>query len=114
MKTKEEILIEFGCPNVPFDENVTMYYPAILSAMEEYAQQQQLNIHAVSKSAFLDCNGDELKAGDKAIMTIKGFGVSQVEIVDHENQLQIFDTQMGYYPLIHALNRSDMVIELIS
>ena len=50
MKTKEEILIEFGCPNVPFDENVTMYYPAILSAMEEYAQQQ-LNI-AVSKSAF--------------------------------------------------------------
>ena len=37
MKTKEEILIEFGCPNVPFDENVTMYYPAILSAMEEYA-----------------------------------------------------------------------------
>ena len=43
MKTKEEILIEFGCPNVPFDENVTMYYPAILSAMEEYAQQQVKN-----------------------------------------------------------------------
>ena len=37
MKTKEEILIEFGCPDVPFDENVTMYYPAILSAMDEYA-----------------------------------------------------------------------------
>ena len=52
MKTKEEILIEFGCPNVPFDENVTMYYPAILSAMEEYAQQQQLNIHAVSSSLY--------------------------------------------------------------
>lgn len=40
MKTKKEILIEFGCPDVPFDENVTMYYPAILSAMEEYANQQ--------------------------------------------------------------------------
>ena len=37
MKTAEEILIEFGCPHVPFDENVTMYYPAILSAMVEYA-----------------------------------------------------------------------------
>lgn len=37
MKTAAEILIEFGCPDVPFDENVTMYYPAILSAMEEYA-----------------------------------------------------------------------------
>jgi hypothetical protein len=37
MKTAKEILIEFGCPDVTFDENVTMYYPAILSAMEEYA-----------------------------------------------------------------------------
>jgi len=37
MKTVEEVLIEFGCPDVSFDENVTMYYPAILSAMEEYA-----------------------------------------------------------------------------
>lgn len=35
-KTAAEILTEFGCPDVPFDENVTMYYPAILSAMEEY------------------------------------------------------------------------------
>ena len=39
MKTKEEILNEFGCPPIPFDENVTMYYPAILSAMDEYASQ---------------------------------------------------------------------------
>ena len=39
--TKEEILIEFGCPDIPFDENVTMYYPAILSAMDKYAEQEQ-------------------------------------------------------------------------
>ena len=65
------------------------------------------------KEKFLDCNGDELKAGDKAIMTLKGLGDGQVEIVEHENQLQIYDEQMGYYPLIHALNRSDMVIERI-
>ena len=54
MKTKEEILNEFGCPDIPFDENVTMYYPAILSAMEEYAQQQLkiLNIPAVSGSSL--------------------------------------------------------------
>lgn len=38
-KSKEEILTEFGCPQIPFDENVTMYYPAILSAMDEYAEQ---------------------------------------------------------------------------
>jgi len=40
MKSKEEILREFGCPEIPFNENVTMYYPAILSAMDEYASQQ--------------------------------------------------------------------------
>lgn len=39
MKTAEEILIEFGRPDVPFDENITMFYNAILSAMEEYAEQ---------------------------------------------------------------------------
>lgn len=77
-------------------------------------QNPQLHKHSVSKSAFLDCNGDELKAGDTAIMTLKGLGEGQVEIVEYENQLQIFDKQMGYYPLIHALNRSDMVIERIS
>jgi hypothetical protein len=38
MKSKPEILTEFGCPDIPFDENVTMYYPAILSAMDEYAR----------------------------------------------------------------------------
>ena len=77
-------------------------------------QNQQLNIAGVSKSAFLDCNGDELKAGDKAMMTLKGLGNGEVEIVEHEEQLQIYDKQMGYYPLIHALNRSDMIIERIS
>ena len=40
MKTKAEILDEFGCPTPDFTKNVTMYYPAIHSAMEEYAQQQ--------------------------------------------------------------------------
>lgn len=82
--------------------------------MNKLQQNPQLHKHSVSKSAFLDCNGDELKAGDKAIMTLKGLGEGQIEIVEYENQLQIFDRQMGYYPLIHALNRSDMIIERIS
>ena len=34
----EEILNNYGCPPIPFEENVTMYYPAILEAMEEYRQ----------------------------------------------------------------------------
>lgn len=39
-KSKEEILEDYGCPDIPFDENVTMYYPAIIEAMEEYKNQQ--------------------------------------------------------------------------
>ena len=39
MKTKQEILQDFGCPKPQFDEDVTMYYPAILSAMEEHAKE---------------------------------------------------------------------------
>lgn len=81
--------------------------------MKTEEKKPQSHKHSVSKSAFLDCNGNEIKTGDEVIMTIKGLGSGRVEIVEHENQLQIFDKQMGYYPLIHALSRSDMVIERI-
>lgn len=40
-KTVEEILQDYGCGTVPFDRYVKMYYPAIISAMEEYASQFQ-------------------------------------------------------------------------
>jgi hypothetical protein len=39
MKTEHEILVEFGLPSIPFDENVKMFYPAIIGAMKEYASQ---------------------------------------------------------------------------
>lgn len=39
MRTKEEILSEYGCSEVPFNEEVMMFYPALLNAMEEYALQ---------------------------------------------------------------------------
>ena len=94
------------------DQILESLYDRVIEPVE--AKEQLLLLFGVSKSAFLDCNGDELKAGDKAIMTLKGLGDGQVEIVDHENQLQIFDKQMGYYPLIRALNRRDMIIERIS
>lgn len=38
-KTPEKILEDFGCGEIPNDEMVTMYYPAIISAMKEYAEQ---------------------------------------------------------------------------
>lgn len=38
-KSAEEILSEFGLGYIPSDKDVTMYGPAILSAMHEYAQQ---------------------------------------------------------------------------
>ena len=43
-KSIHRILIDFGCPPIPFDENVTMYYPAIVSAMQEYSNQQTAHL----------------------------------------------------------------------
>ena len=34
-------LIEFGLGEIPNDENVTMYYPALVDAIKEYASQQR-------------------------------------------------------------------------
>ena len=40
MKTKAEILEEFGCPTPDYTETVTMFYPSINEAMDECAKQQ--------------------------------------------------------------------------
>lgn len=40
MKTKEEILIEYGMSKVPYDEIITMFLPALVNAMQEYADQE--------------------------------------------------------------------------
>jgi len=56
MKTKEQILEDFGCSEIPFDEMVTMFYPAILSAMDEYANQyhnQAVKDCHVSATAYI-------------------------------------------------------------
>ncbi|NQU54083.1 MAG: hypothetical protein HQ522_16260 [Bacteroidetes bacterium] len=57
METKEEILTSHGCPEIPFDENVTMFYPAILEAMEEYSKGykefiQKVKIMRMSQRQF--------------------------------------------------------------
>jgi coproporphyrinogen III oxidase len=52
MKTKSEILEDFGCPVPDFHENVTMFYPAIHSAMEEYAKQT-----AIEFAEWCETNG---------------------------------------------------------
>lgn len=39
-----EILDEHGCPELPFDEKVTMYYPAIIEAMEAAVKEERKRI----------------------------------------------------------------------
>jgi hypothetical protein len=50
-QTIDKILEDFGRPHIPFDENVTMYYPAIVSAMQEYATQQTAHLQQQLKEA---------------------------------------------------------------
>lgn len=77
-QTAEEILDEYGCPSVPFDENVTMFYPAIIDAMHQFASQQ--SALAVAKrerqiGALLDqmLDEDHPKAFYKAVVQIREF-----------------------------------------
>ena len=52
MKTKAEILEEFGCPTPDYTETVTMFYPSINDAMDEYAKQR-----AQEFAEWIDKNG---------------------------------------------------------
>ena len=38
MNKIEEILKEYGISDIPFDENITMYYPALLNAVREFGK----------------------------------------------------------------------------
>lgn len=68
----------------------------------------------VLPAVFLDRNGWKLSKGDKVIMTLKGLGSGEMDIVEHENELCLYDTTQGHYPLKYAINRDDMVLERIS
>jgi hypothetical protein len=47
--TKEEILNDYGCPEIPFNEQVIMNYPAILEAMQEFADQENARLTAINE-----------------------------------------------------------------
>lgn len=57
MKTATEILDDYGCPEIPFNENITMLYPAIINAMEEYAKNLALDFVVWKDSQYknIDC-----------------------------------------------------------
>ena len=65
----------------------------------------------VLPAVFLDSNGNELKKGDKVVMTLHGLGSGEMDIVEHENELCLYDATQGYYPLKFAVKRDDMFLE---
>ena len=60
---------------------------------------------------FFDGNGNELKKGDKVIMTLYGLGSGEMDIVEHENELCLYDATQGHYPLKFVVKRVDMFLE---
>jgi hypothetical protein len=62
---------------------------------------------------FLDSKGNELKLGDKVLMTLIGLGSGEVEVVEYQNELCLYDTIQGYYPLKYACSRTDLILEII-
>ena len=75
-------------------------------------KQEQANI--VLPPIYLDGNGNELKKGDKVMMTLYGLGSGEVDIAENEGELCLFDETQGYYPLKYAIKRSDMFLERLS
>lgn len=79
-KTPEDILIEFGCPPIPYDEYVKMYYPAILSAMEEYAK-----VYHQSQLREIKANLENKIIASELLDFTKGFNAGltkSLEIID--------------------------------
>ncbi len=54
MKTAEEILTQYFDTNLPYDENIVCYYPHLLEAMKEYAQQEIQKDRERIKSIFIN------------------------------------------------------------
>jgi len=76
--------------------------------------QNQNKSKTLFPAVFLDENGCKLSKGDKVIVTLKGLGSGEMEIVEHENELCLYDVTQGYYQVKHAIYRDDIIIELIS
>ena len=55
----------------------------------------------------------EFKAGDKAILTIKGLGKGEVDIVNHEGDLCIFSESGGYLRMTEYSTRNDLRLDKI-
>ena len=70
--------------------------------------------NTVLPAVFFDGNGNELKKGDKVKMTLYGLGSGDMDIVEHEYELCLYDATQGYYPLKFAVKRVDMFLERLS
>jgi hypothetical protein len=68
----------------------------------------------VLPAVFLDGNGNELKKGDKVIMTLYGLGSGEMDIVENEGELCLYDATQGHYPLKFVVKRDDMFLERLS
>ena len=64
-------------------------------------------------SEFTDYYGVIIKKVDKINLNIDGVGGGEAEIVEKDNQLQIYELSQGYYPLKNALERNDMRITIL-
>lgn len=80
----------------------------------ETSTESAIDGNTLLPAVFLDGNGNELEKGDKVIMTLYGLGSGEMDIVEHENELCLYDATQGHYPLKFAVKRDDMFLERLS
>lgn len=61
--------------------------------------------------AVFDSEGNELKEGDKAIMTLHGLGSGEVDVVCEGGELCIYEPTQGTYPLKYLARNNSMHVE---
>ena len=77
------------------------------------AESPAVAVDTVLAAVYLDGNGNVLNNGDKVVMTLYGLGSGQMDIVEIEGDLYLYDVHQGSYPLKDAVKRSDMFLESI-
>ncbi|WP_313515596.1 hypothetical protein [Sphingobacterium sp.] len=59
---------------------------------------------------YTDKSGQVINVGDTLIMEMKGLGKGEVEVINYQGEISIYDDHNGAYPLQKAIDRDDIIL----
>ncbi|WP_313418791.1 hypothetical protein [Sphingobacterium multivorum] len=58
----------------------------------------------------VDKNGNVINVGDTLVMEVKGMGKGEVEVINYDGEMSIYDDHKGAYSLKKAIERDDIIL----